>query len=65
MTILLFAVLYNQVSAVICMSVSLSLSFSYMPKSLWLRDGGVVVGDHFWEFQQEKSFYIAVVVKYL
>ena len=64
MTILLFVVLSHQVCAVICMSVSLSLSFSYMPKRLSLRDGGVVVGDQFWEFHQKKSFYIAVM-KYL
>jgi hypothetical protein len=36
-----------------------------MPKILSLRDGGVIVVDHFWEFQRKKSFYIAVVVKYL
>lgn len=40
MTILLCAVLSNQVSVVIFMSVSLSLSFSYVPEGLNLRNGG-------------------------
>jgi hypothetical protein len=61
----LCAVLSNQVSVAIFVSVSLSLSFSYVPEGLNLRNGGVNVVDHFWEFQRKKSFYIAVVVKCL